>query len=228
MGKKWLHYCKNLLKLGLILGVIGCLGLLTTNWYVINTTKAQILTKETIGDYNADCILILGAGVWANNEISPMLQDRLDKGIELAQAGLHTPLLMSGDHGQDNYDEVNPMKNYAIDQGLASSAIFMDHAGFSTYDSLYRAQAIFMAKKIIIVSQKEHLYRALYIARALGLEAIGVAAEPKIYGGQWVRDLRESLARVKDAVMVLFKPQSTLLGDPISLTGNGDITNDID
>lgn len=228
MGRKWLYYCKKGLKLCLILGGIACLGVLSINWYVINTTKAQILTKETIGDYNADCILILGAGVWEGNRLSPMLQDRLDKGIELVQAGFDTPLLMSGDHGQDDYDEVNPMKNYAIDQGLDSSTIFMDHAGFSTYDSLYRAQAIFMAKKIIIVSQKEHLYRALYIAHALGLKAIGIAAEPKIYGGQWVRDLRESLARAKDAVMVLIKPQSTLLGDPISLTGNGDITNDKD
>mgnify|MGYP000152299077 FL=1 len=72
---------------------------------------------------------------------------------------------MSGDHGRENYDEVNTMKNYAINDGIPSEDIFMDHAGFETYDSMYRAKKIFGAKKVVIVSQKYHLYRSLYIAK---------------------------------------------------------------
>ena len=83
---------------------------------------------------------------------------------------------MSGDHGRVSYDEVNTMKDYAINDGIPSDDIFMDHAGFSTYDSMYRAKEIFGVKKIVIVSQKYHLTRALYIAKKLGIEAYGVSA----------------------------------------------------
>lgn len=117
------------------------------------------------------------------------------------------------------------MKAYAIDQGLVSSDIFMDHAGFSTYESLARAKLVFGVKKVIIVTQKQHLYRALYIARSLGLEAIGIPAQEIAYGGDFYRDLRESLARVKDVFTSLVKPMP-VLGDFIPITGNGDITND--
>ena len=78
---------------------------------------------------------------------------------------------MSGDHGQIEYDEVNTMKQVAIDAGVPSNDIFMDHAGFSTYESIYRAKEIFEADKLIIVSQEYHLYRALYIAKQLGIES---------------------------------------------------------
>jgi len=102
----------------------------------------------------------------------------------------------------------------------------MDHAGFGTYDSLYRSKKIFQAEKIIIVTQKYHLYRALYIAENLGLEAYGVASDPRIYAGQEYRDLREVLARVKDFFNMILKPKSTFLGEAIPVNGNGDLTND--
>ena len=155
-----------------------------------------------------------------------MLRDRLVRGVELYELGAAPKLLMSGDHGRKDYDEVNTMKSYAIGEGIPSSDVFMDHAGFSTYESMYRAKEVFAADKIIIVSQKYHLYRALYIADKLGLEAYGVAADGDNYGGQTYREIREILARVKDAVYTVFKPKPTYLGDVIPVSGNGDLTND--
>jgi SanA protein len=102
----------------------------------------------------------------------------------------------------------------------------MDHAGFSTYESLYRAKEIFGADRIIIVSQEYHLYRALYIAKALGIEAYGVSADLRSYSGQYKRELREILARNKDFILAIAKPVPSVLGDSISLDGSGDVTND--
>ena len=133
---------------------------------------------------------------------------------------------MSGDHGEESYDEVNTMKEYAIEAGIPSEDIFMDHAGFSTYDSIVRAKEIFGAEKIIIVTQKYHLYRALYIANSFDLEAYGIEAVPNDYNGAMSRELREILARDKDFIKCLFKPEPTYLGEEIPVSGNGDITND--
>lgn len=154
-----------------------------------------------------------------------MLEDRLLQGIELYKDGVSDKLLMSGDHGRKNYDEVNVMKNFAIDRGIASENVFMDHAGFSTYESMYRARDIFNAEKILIVTQDYHLYRAIYDARRLGLDAYGVASNPRIYSGQIFRDIREILARNKDFVYTIFKPEPTYLGEVIPVWGNGNDTN---
>lgn len=155
-----------------------------------------------------------------------MLEDRLLQGIELYENGASNRLLMSGDHGRKEYDEVNVMKQFAMDRNIVSEHIFMDHAGFSTYESLYRARDVFKAKKIIVVTQEYHLYRALYIAEKLGLEAYGVASDPRQYAGQEYRELREIFARVKDFFNVIFKPEPTYLGEAIPVSGNGDLTND--
>lgn len=196
------------------------------NLMVINASENKIFTLSEAQDQEVDCILILGAGVNTQGFPSPILRDRLNKGVELYRSNISDRLLMSGDHGNADYDEVNVMKKFAIDQGIESSNIFMDHAGFSTYESMIRARDVFMIKKVLIVSQKEHLYRAIYIAEALGIQAIGVAAEDISYSGDSMRDIRETLARVKDVFTSLFKPKPTYLGDPISIQGDGDITND--
>ena len=144
------------------------------NLYVKLSTKKQILHEENYTKLtDVDCILILGAGIW-DNKPSPMLEDRLLEGIKLYKKGISNRIIMSGDHGREEYDEVNTMKNYAIEKGVLSEDIFMDHAGFSTYESVYRAKNVFLAKKVVIVTQKYHLSRALYISNQLGLEAYGV------------------------------------------------------
>lgn len=200
--------------------------LLGINFFVVAKTSKKILTQEQAEELEeVDCILILGAGIWGENP-SPMLEDRLLQGIDLYQNGVSHKIIMSGDHGKENYDEVNVMKRFAIEKDVKSEDIFMDHAGFSTYDSMYRAKDIFKAKKIIVVTQKYHIYRALYVAEQLGLEAYGVNSDPRSYVGQTMRDLREILARDKDWFKCIIKPKPTYLGDTIPVSGNGDVTND--
>ena len=142
------------------------------------------------------------------------------------KGGAAPKILMSGDHGQVEYDEVNAMKKYAMDAGIPSEDVFMDHAGFSTYESMYRAKEVFGAKKIIIVTQEYHLYRAIYAAERMGMEAYGVNADYRTYSGQLMRDVREVLARVKDWLTAECKPLPTYLGEQIDIGGNGDVTND--
>lgn len=218
---------KLLLLIILCLGIFGFIIIFGLNIYIKQSVKGRIITAgnaEKLEDI--DCILILGAGIWENNQPSPMLEDRLKQGIALYQSGVSDRLLMSGDHGRKNYDEVNVMKQYAINAGVPSEDIFMDHAGFSTYESLYRARDVFEANKIIVVTQKYHIYRALYVGKGLGLKVYGVASDPRKYTGQTKRDLREILARLKDFLYIAAKPKPTYLGDTIPVSGNGDVTND--
>jgi vancomycin permeability regulator SanA len=201
--------------------------LLLANGHVKRSTADQILAPEQAAALeDVDCILVLGCLVKADGTPSDMLYDRISVGVMLYQNGTSQKLLMSGDHGQKEYDEVNTMKTCAIDAGVPSEDVFMDHAGFSTYESVYRAKEIFGAKKIVIVTQEYHLYRALYVANALGMEAYGVSADLRGYSGQTKRDVREILARIKDMGYSLFKPAPTYLGEPISLDQSGDVTND--
>ena len=173
-----------------------------------------------------DCILILGAKVFDDGGVSAMLADRLDKGIELYFAGVSDRILVSGDHGQTEYDEVNTMKEYCVARGVPSDAVFMDHAGFSTYDSVVRAKQIFECKSVMIVTQQYHLYRALYIARSVGLDAYGASASNRTYAGQTKRDLREIAARVKDVGSVVFSVKPKYLGEKMPISGSGNVTND--
>ena len=225
-----ISYKKNMLKILIIIILILCaligIMMLSINFYVVNKTKSKIVTEKQAKELeNVDCILVLGAGIWGDKP-SPMLEDRLLQGITLYNNQTSSKIIMSGDHGKEEYDEVNVMKDFAIEKGVKSEDIFMDHAGFSTYDSVYRAKEIFKAQKIIIVTQKYHLHRALYVAEKLGIEAYGVASNPREYRGQVVRELREVLARDKDFFKCIIKPEPTYLGDTIPVSGNGDATND--
>lgn len=215
----------------LSLCLLAAVGVLSINAYVMFSVDEMILTQEeAIAISDIDCIVILGCRVYSDGTLSHMLHDRMTVGTDLysglEENGHRTKILVSGDHGTEEYNEVYSMKQFAIEQGIESSEIFMDHAGFSTYESIYRAKEIFGADKIIIVTQKYHLYRALYIAEALGIEAYGISADLRSYAGQLKYDAREILARNKDFFVTLFKPEPTYLGDEISLEGDGNVTND--
>ena len=191
---------------------------------MVKATEKNIFTADTFkNDEKADCILILGAGV-KDGKPKPMLRDRLLTGIELYKSGAAKKIIMSGDHGRADYDEVNVMRAFALEQGVRAEDIFLDHAGFSTYDSVYRAKNIFGAENIIIVSQKYHLYRALYISEKLDVKAAGVSADLNSYGGQLKRDIREIIARDKDFFKCIVKPEAEIMGDKIPLDGDGSIT----
>lgn len=225
--KKFLKIIKKIMVVLLILALATGIFSVGINIYVRGKVKDRIITlEEAVKMQDVDCIVVLGASVVDGDTPSLMLQDRLDKSIEIYYADISPKLLMSGDHGGLYYDEVNVMKNYAMDEGVPSEDIFMDHAGFSTYESMYRAKEIFQAKKVIVVTQEYHLYRALYIADAMGLEAYGIPAEEISYRGQTLRDIREVLAITKDFVKCIFKPEPTMMGNPIDLKGDGNVTND--
>lgn len=221
---------RNILKkIAIVCICIGAAGFITLfgiNYYIKNSVSEKILKVDDISIGEADCILVLGCQVIEDGKPSHMLRDRLQRGVELYQLGVADKLLMSGDHGQTDYNEVETMKRYAIDEDIDSSDIFMDHAGFSTYESIYRAKEVFGVEKMIIVTQEYHLYRALYIAEKLGVEAYGVASDYHTYYGQSMRDLREILARNKDFITTIVKPKPTYLGEPVDIHANGDITND--
>ena len=217
--KKWL----------LRLFVLGCLGiciLFGISFYVRHHEAKRILTVEEAASLDADCILVLGCGIRADGTPSHMLEDRLLTGIQLYEEGASNRLLMSGDHGREDYDEVNLMKDFAIAKGGNSEEIFMDHAGFSTYESVYRAKDIFQVKKIVIVSQEYHLPRALYTAERMGLDAYGVSADKRPYAKQILREIREVAARGKDFFLAWLQPAPTCLGEAIPVSGNGNVTND--
>ncbi|MBE6563229.1 MAG: SanA protein [Ruminococcaceae bacterium] len=207
------------------LGILGAAAVFALDAYVKSSTEERIIPEDAATAMeDVDCILVLGCLVRGDGSPSHMLSDRIDTGISLYKTGAAPKLLMSGDHGRENYDEVGTMKDIAVAEGIPSADVFEDHAGFSTYESLYRAKEIFGVKKVIIVTQKYHLYRALYIARSLGIEAYGVHADLRTYSGQMNREVREILARVKDFGTSALKPEPTYLGEFIPISGDGDIT----
>ena len=210
----------------ILAAVLLATAVFVPNFIVIKKTESNIVTLEEAAELSdVDCAVILGAGV-REGKPTPMLRDRLLVGIDLYKSGAVKKLIMSGDHGSTDYDEVNIMKSFAVDRGVPDEDIFMDHAGFSTYETIYRAREIFEADNVIIVSQKYHLYRALYIAEKLGIKSVGVSADLDTYRGQTKRDLREILARDKDFFKCIFKPKPTYLGDKIPVSGDGNLTND--
>lgn len=217
----------KILLLSLLLAGVLCASIpLLINWHIISYAEPYFISPEDAAAAQPDCILVLGAGVWGDGRPSRILMDRLDTGIDLYRSGVSGRLLMSGDHGRVEYDEVNTMKGYAVEAGAPASHVFMDHAGFSTYESMVRAQEVFAVQSAVIVTQEYHLYRAVYIARRLGIDAHGVVAGDESYPGLPYYKRREFLARVKDYFYVLLRPAPTYLGEVIPVSGDGNLTND--
>lgn len=220
---------KYLLRAVFITGIAVFLTLIfviVSNVLIVNIQGKKIVTGDKAAEYNAQCILILGAGVKPDNSPSSMLEDRLLEGIGLYKKGVAPKIIVSGDHGRSQYDEVNVMKRYLTDAGIPDSDIFMDHAGFSTYESMVRAKEIFGVSRMVVVSQEYHLYRALYICGQIGIDAVGVSSDARVYVNQKRRDLRELLARDKAIFTCLFNVKPTYLGEKIDIAGDGNVTND--
>lgn len=226
-NKKKRHF--SLKKLLLVLGVL-CFAVailfVSVNARVIRSSSPRLISEDTAANLeNVDCILVLGSSVQPNGTLNRVVRERVDTALALYESGVSERLLMSGDHGKVNYDEVNAMKQYCVDKGVNPDVIFLDHAGFNTYDSIYRAKAIFGVQKMIIVSQEYHLYRAVYIANKLGIEAYGVAAEQEA-DTALITNLRESVARVKDYFSCAFHLEPTVLGEPIPISGSAKLSDD--
>lgn len=219
------------------MGIFIVIVAIAINLFMIKTTEDQIVSSydgtsgsvsnETlveISRIDPECIMVLGASVNPDGTPSPMLKDRLETGIELYNRGVAPKLLLTGDNGQIEYNEVEAMKNYAVNAGVPEEDIFLDHAGFSTYDSVYRASYVFGVESMVAVTQEYHLFRTLHGCKKMGIEAVGVGADQEVYAGQEYREIREVLARVKDFVMWLIKPEATFLGEAIPISGSGIVT----
>ncbi len=218
-------YSKQMIGFALIILTVLSLTFWGVNYYVERVGAKYIYPANDVP--KADAVLVLGAYVLPDGTLSDMLRDRISVGYDLYEQGKVPKIIVSGDHGRKDYDEVNSMKNFLKNDGVAGQDIFMDHAGFSTYESLYRARDIFKVKQVIIVTQRYHLLRAIFIARALGLEAYGVTSDLHDYGPAMTGyELRETVARNKDFWLTIFKPQPTFLGEAIPVFGDGGATDD--
>ncbi|MGI6257933.1 MAG: SanA/YdcF family protein [Anaerovoracaceae bacterium] len=224
--KKWIKIMMVLI-LVLILAGVGI------NVWVVKSTKKDIVAsiqgeeirfvadKNDVKQFKADCLIVPGAGVKPDGKPSKMLADRLDLAIRLYQMGIAPKILLSGDNGQMEYNELAAMQKYVLDRGVPKEDIFLDHAGFSTYETMYRAKEVFLVKRGIVVTQSYHLHRALYVGKMLDMEVRGAASDQKRYTGQGMRDVREILAREKDFFKSVFKPKPTYLGEPFPIWGDG-------
>ena len=211
----------------LILIFSGIIMIAVLNLTVINFGKKHTTPPEDAPE--AQTAIVLGALVYPGHVPCTMLKDRILTAVDLYKAGKVKRILMTGDHGRPDYDEVNTMRVVAMKAGVPSEDIFMDHAGFCTYESMYRAKNIFKVKSAIVVTQKFHLSRSVYIARKLGIDATGVEADRTQYIKFYLRSsqTREIPARVKDFLMVnIVKPKPTYLGDEIPIMGNASDTHD--
>ena len=198
------------------------------NGVVCVSTKGQIYSayevEKTASTSTAQAVAVLGAGINFDGSPSPVLQDRLDTAIELYNCGVAPKIIMTGDNTSSSYNEVMAMTNYAIAQGVSEDDIFCDHAGVSTYDSMYRLRHVFGVTNCVVVTQEYHLYRALYNARDFGIEAIGVKSDRREYTNISSYEQREFLARVKDFFQCLINAEPELKSEPVSLEQSGTIT----
>ena len=222
----------------IVIGMVTGLACILINSRVVRTTEDQIaytvrgdveiksFAVDNLKNFDADCIMVLGCGIEDEETPSPMLKDRLDVGIELYKQGAAPKLLLTGDNGTQAHNEIHVMLRYTKEAGVPEEDIFCDHAGFSTYDSMYRAGSIFNAEKVIVVTQSYHQYRALFIGDKLGLEVMGVASDQQTYFGQSFRESREILARIKDFFKSMLRSKPTYGGDVIPISGSGISSHD--
>ena len=223
--KKKRRFSRVLLNTAVVLILAAAAVLAGTNIWVCSEGGGLIVPEADAK--TADAIIVLGALVWDDGQPSDMLKDRLDVAYELYEAGKAPRILVSGDHGREEYDEVNGMRRYLEGKGVPTEAIFMDHAGFDTYATMYRARDVFVVKRAIVVTQKYHLYRALFLAKNMGLDAQGVDCKRYDSKYQWYYDLREAAARAKDFFLAkVFKPKPQYLGDELPISGSGLVTHD--
>jgi len=199
---------KKVIMIILIIIAIMLFYILGINFYVKYNTKDKIVEISDLNEMQFDAIVVLGAKVYDDGRLSLMLQDRLNKTIEVFNNNITNTILVSGDSENNEYDETTAMKNYLVKNGVNEENVEVDIYGLSTYDSIYRMKEVFKYKKVLIITQEYHLYRSLYIADSLGIKTYGVSADGEDYFGQTIREIREILARNKDFIMTKFDIKS--------------------
>lgn len=228
--KRIRHLFAKIVRLLIRIIVAGGILAVLINLFVIGSTQSQVLSANELSQSkmvdNQTPILVLGAGVVNNAEPCEILAFRLKAAQEVYHYLPTNPYVMSGDHREDNYNEVQVMKDYLVKNGLPSNQIYLDHAGYSTYDSLYRLKHVMGQNKVIIVTQGYHLSRALLLAKGLGMDAVGVAAEESDQT-RLQREFRETLARINDFANVYLDVQDKRPTSKyaVDLKSNGDWTD---
>lgn len=223
--KRIIKLAKRLFIFGFISIVLIVIIAWRINAHIVKSTQTHIVENVAQAE-PAYTAIVLGSLVFNENKVSGTVRHRCDKAIELYQAGKVKRLLVSGDHGTKAYDEVNAMKNYLVKMGVPEKDIFMDHAGFNTYDTMVRAKKVFQVDDAIVVSQDFHLARSLYIAQHAGLNAQAIAAKDSQHLNlKWITN-REILARVKSYLEVVINRDPKFLGEVIPITGNSSASFD--
>ncbi len=192
-------------------------ALLCVSLFAIFTTRSLVRSAELVPATQA--ALVPGAALKKDKTPSVVLAQRADKAIELYRGGKVAKILVTGDNSTLSHDEVSSVRRYLTLRGVAPEDIFLDHAGFDTYSSMYRARDVFAVQSLTVVSQRYHLPRALFIANKLGLTAYGVDAsqgEPYFYYA-----LREIPATAKAAFDILLRREPKFLGPQHPITGDG-------
>lgn len=214
-----MRFFKKIFFIGAV-GIIALMIILLVNFH-IDSKSGPYIFSDINSMPSVQAALVLGAKVYQNGTLSGMLEDRAAAAVDLYESGKAEKILVSGDHGGKNYDEVNAVKDYLMERGVSEEDIFLDHAGFDTYDSLYRAKEVFKARSVIAVTQNFHLPRAVYIGNSLGIETYGLSADRHLYANIGYNKLREILSKAKAFLDVNFHSKPKFLGDPILVTGDG-------
>jgi len=206
-------------KIGIIFGIL-VLAVLLTSLFI--TLKTESYIYDDINKVpGAQVAMILGAAILKNGGLSPILRERVDRAQTLYETGKVEKILVTGSNSTLEDNEVNPVRIYLLKNNIPGQDIFLDHAGFDTYSSMYRARDIFLADSMIVVSQSFHLPRAIFLARALGIKAYGLEADRGHY--LWRNYFREMFANVKAVFNLIFDREPKYLGEPVPLTGEGNI-----
>lgn len=227
---KWIKVKRILIKM--LIGIfsifiIGIVSAIIISTIVQKSGEKKIVSIEEL-PRKVDAIIVLGAGVKADGTPSDILVDRLKTSIDIHSAGIEGKILLSGDHGQEVYNEVKAMKKYVLDNmEIKEEDIFLDHAGFSTYESIYRAKEIFKVETAIIVTNEYHLPRALYLAEKMGIKAYGISSDKRNYLDAEAYQTRERVAQIKDFLYAnILKPEPTYLGKSIPVNSEDGTNTD--
>ncbi len=215
---------KKYFKIFLYLAILGLVAIVAVNYYVKSSTKKNIYYSIKRFPKN-DVGIIFGAGI-NGSQPSKYLKDRLDAGILLWKAKRINKILLSGDNGRDEYDELTVMKNYCFNHGVDTTKIFIDYAGFDTYSTMYRAKHIFKIKKATLISQEYHLNRAIYIGNQLGIKSVGYSANKGEYLGYNYVRFREYGSIFKSFFDVLRNRQPRFLGGEININGESNYSKE--
>lgn len=204
----------KILKKGFIVLVVG----IALIFSIIKIKSAPYIKKEHKDVPQVHTAIVLGAGLLRSGNLSTIFKDRVDIALDLYKAGKVKTILITGDDGTPTHNEVNPAREYLLAKGVPGEAIFLDHAGFDTYSSMYRAQEVFLVKDAVVITQSFHLPRSVFIARNLGIKAYGTPADQHDYSIK--NNFREILADVKAVLDITVKRKPKYLGEEIPITGD--------